>query len=141
MQIIPYLNFDGQCEQAFRFYQQCLGGEITAMLSIGETPAAAEFPTDQHARIMHASLHAGEMILMGADSPSGQHVPPQGLYVSLHPSSALEAERIFEALAQDGTVTMPLQQTFWATRFGMLVDQFGIPWMLNCSEGEGCSAP
>jgi PhnB protein len=80
---------------------------------------------------MHACLTSGALQLMASDSPPGRHEPARGLWVSLHVGSAAEAERIFAGLADGGTVTMPLAQTFWSERFGMLVDRYGIPWMVN----------
>jgi PhnB protein len=132
MQLNPYLMFDGQCETAFKFYEQCLGGKIDAMMTYGESPMAEETPSQSRVRIMHASLKVGDEVLMGSDEPSEQFKAPQGFYVSLHFKDPKEAERIFHALAEKGTVEMALQETFWASRFGMLVDRFGTPWMINC---------
>lgn len=132
MQIQPYLNFDGQCRQAFTFYQQVLGGVLATMQTHGESPMAAHTPPEWHDRILHARLVVGEEELMGSDSPPNGHAQPQGFAVSLNIDSAAEAERIFAALAEGGAVQMPLQQTFWAGRFGMVTDRFGVPWMVNC---------
>ncbi|MBW4619004.1 MAG: VOC family protein [Cyanosarcina radialis HA8281-LM2] len=132
MQVNPYLMFDGQCEAAFKFYEQCLGGKIEAMMTYKESPMAEETPLESRDRIMHASLNVGEQVLMGSDEPSDRMETPQGFYVSLHFKDPVEAERIFYALTEKGTVKMPLQETFWAARFGMLVDRFGTPWMINC---------
>lgn len=137
MQVNPYLNFDGQCEEAFRFYEQVLGGKIEAMMTHGESPIAGEVPSEWHDRILHARLVVGDQVLMASDSPPEYYQKPQGLYVSLHVEDPAEAERIFRALAEGGTVTMPFQKTFWAAGgFGMLTDRFGTPWMINC-EGDG----
>jgi len=132
VQINPYLNFDGECEAAFRFYERCLGGTIEAMQTFGESPMAADTPADWHNRILHARLVAGGTALMGSDSPSEHFEQPKGFSVSLQVDRPEEADRIFSALAENGTVQMPIGETFWAARFGMLVDQFGIPWMVNC---------
>ena len=132
MQINSYLNFNGQCEAAFKFYTKCLGGRIQAMIPHAGTPAAEHVPAEWHSKIMHALLTVGDQVLMGSDAPPDYYEKPQGFSVSLQFKDPAEAERIFQALAQGGTVRMPLQQTFWAARFGMLVDQFGIPWMINC---------
>ena len=83
---------------------------------------------------MHARLMLGDKALMASDAPGGRFEPPKGFHVNIGVDEPAEAERIFHALAENGTVTMPLQETFWATRFGMLVDQFGIPWMINCEK-------
>ena len=135
MQLQPYLNFNGQCEEAFRFYEQCLGGQIMMMQTHGDSPIANEVPTEWHRRILHARLVVGDAVLMGSDSPPEHYARPQGLYVSLNVDSPADADRIFNAFAENGTVMMPIQQTFWAVRFGMLVDRFGTPWMINCDQG------
>lgn len=87
---------------------------------------------------MHGTLTLGDQTLMGADSPPNQYEAPQGISMSLHARSATDAERVFSALAEGGRIVMPLGKTFWAERFGMLVDRFGIPWMVNC-EGDNRS--
>lgn len=132
MQLNPYLNFNGQCEAAFKFYAQCLGGTIEAMIPHAGTPAAEHVPPEWQSKIMHARLRTGDDILMGSDAPPGHYEAPQGFSVSLNFKDPAHAERVFHALEEKGTVRMPIQQTFWAARFGMLVDQFGIPWMINC---------
>ncbi|MDP8924632.1 MAG: VOC family protein [Chloroflexota bacterium] len=133
MQVHPYLNFGGQCREAFAFYEQCLGGRIEVMQTHGESPIAADVPPDWHARILHARLRVGDAVLMGSDSPPEHYARPQGLYVSLQVDDPAEADRIFRAPAEQGTVTMPFEPTFWAAGgFGMLVDRFGTPWMINC---------
>ncbi|MBA2670431.1 MAG: VOC family protein [Gemmatimonadetes bacterium] len=134
MQLNPYLNFDGDCEAAFEFYEQCLGGEIVTMQTHGDSPIADEVPSEWRDKILHARLTIGDVVLMGSDSPSEYYQKPQGLYAALQVDDAADAERIFHALAENGTVTMPMQETFWAARFGMLVDRFGTPWMVNCEQ-------
>lgn len=133
MQLNPYLGFNGQCETAFKFYEQCLGGKITAMMTYGESPMADQTPSEWLDKVMHAQLTVGDQELMGADSPPGHHETAQGMSVMLGIDDPTEAERVFHALAANGIVKMPMQQTFWAKKFGMLVDQFGTPWMVNCS--------
>ncbi len=132
MQVNPYLMFDGRCAAAFKFYERCLGGKIGAMLTYGESPMADQTSAERRDKIMHARLTVGDMALMGSDAPAGQYREPQGFAVTLGIDDPAEAERVFHALADGGTVRMPIQETFWATRFGMLVDQFGTPWMVNC---------
>lgn len=132
MQVNPYLNFDGQCAAAFRFYAQAFGGTLEALMTHGESPAAAQLPPEWHDRITHARLVIGDTVLMGSDSPPGKHVPAQGIYVNVAVEKPSDADRVFAALAEDGRVVMPIQQTFWAARFGMCVDRFGTPWMVNC---------
>jgi PhnB protein len=131
MQFTPYLNFDGDCEAAFRFYQRVLGGKLE-LKTHGESPIAAQVPPNWHSRILHARLVMGDAVLMASDAPPEVYQPPQGLTVSIGLQDIAQAERIFHELAQGGKVTMPIGKTFWAERFGMLVDRFGIPWMINC---------
>ena len=137
MKVNPYLNFNGQCEAAFKFYEKVLGGKITFSITWGEMPGAADqFPPEAHKLIMHSSLCVGDETLMGADAPPGTYQEPKGINVSLHLKSITEGERIFNALAEKGKLTMPFQQTFWSPGFGMCVDQFGIPWMVNCEPAQ-----
>lgn len=133
MTLNPYLTFNGQCEEAFKFYAQHLGGKIEAMIPHGGTPAAEHVPPEWHSKIMHAYLVVGDRELMGSDAPPSMYETPSGFSVALQFTDPAEAERVFNALAENGTVRMPLEPTFWAARFGMLVDRFGIPWMVNCA--------
>ena len=132
MQLNPYLHFNGECEAAFKFYEKRLGGKIESMFPHEGTPAAEHVPAEWRRKIMHARLDVGGQRLMGSDVPPDRYQKPHGFSVSLGIKDQAEAERIFRALEEKGTVQMPLQQTFWAVRFGMLIDQFGIPWMINC---------
>jgi PhnB protein len=132
MQVNPYLNFNGQCELAFKFYQQCLGGKITAMMTHAGTPMEAHTSPEWHAKILHARMEVGDTVLMGSDAPPDHYEQPKGFSVSLVLDDVGEAERIFFALAEGGSVRMAIQETFWAAGFGMLVDKFAIPWMINC---------
>ena len=132
MRINPYLGFNDQCEAAFKFYEQALGGKIEAMLSYGETPAAGAVPTSRHNKIMHARLTVGDNVLMGGDAPTEEFAKVQGFSVSIHVQDPAEAERIFNALSPSASILMPLGETFWSKKFGMLTDQFGIPWIINC---------
>lgn len=132
MQLNPYLHFNGRCEEAFKLYEKVLGGKIEVMLPHEGTPAAEHVPPEWKKKIMHARLNIGDQVLMASDAPPGHYHQPQGFTVSISIKDPAEAERIFKALADKGKVTMPLDRTFWAQRFGMLVDQFGIPWMVNC---------
>jgi PhnB protein len=132
METNSYLLFNGQCEAAFQFYAQTLGGKIEAMMSHAGTPAESQVPAAWRDKIMHARLKVGNTILMGSDAPPDRYDAPKGFSVNIDAKNAAEAERVFGALAEGGTVQMPVQQTFWAERFGMLVDRFGIPWMVNC---------
>lgn len=132
MQVNPYLSFDGRCEAAFKFYEKALGGKIVAMMTYGETPMKDQTPAEQHGKIVHARLTVGDEVLMGGDAPPGRYEPTKGMVVALGVDQPAEAERVFNALSEGATVTMPIAETFWARRFGMLTDRFGIPWMVNC---------
>jgi len=134
MQLNPHLSFNGQCEAAFRFYEKCLGGKIVVMMTYGESPMAEQTPVGSRGKIIHATLAFNGHRLTGADVFPGSYEKPQGFSVFLSITTVEEAERIFNTLVQNGTVQVPLQQTFWALRFGMLVDQFGTPWLINCGK-------
>jgi len=123
-----------QCEAAFRFYEQALGGRIAAMMTFADTPMAEQTPPEMQGKIIHARLLVGDKVLMGSDAPAGRVEKMQGFSVTPGINKPEEAERVFNALADGGTVTMPIQETFWARRFGMLVDRFGTPWMVNCEK-------
>ncbi len=132
MQMNPYLFFNGQCEAAFKAYEECLGGKIEAMIPHAGTPAEQQVPAEWASKILHARMTVGNQVLMASDAPPGRYQEPQGFSVSLEVKDPAEAERIFKALAENGSVHMPFQKTFWAERFGMLTDRFGTPWMINC---------
>jgi PhnB protein len=134
MQLNPYLHFPGNCEAAFKFYERILGGKIVAMLAHEGTPAENHVPPEWRSKIMHARLMVGDEILMGSDAPPAHYDAMKGFSVTLGIEEPAEAERVFHALAEKGTVKMPIGETFWALRFGMLVDQFGTPWMINCEK-------
>ena len=132
MQLNPYLTFNGQCEAAFKFYERCLGGKVDALIPHAGTPAEQHAPPEWRNKILHAHLTVGNTVLMGSDDSNYQQ--PKGMSVSLQVKRPQEAERIFAALSEHGTVRLPIQQTFFSPRFGMLTDQFGIPWMINCEQ-------
>ncbi len=132
MNLTFHIAFDGCCEEAFRVYEQCLGGKIITMLKWSETPMAAEAPPGYADKILHATLALGTSNLAGADSMPGQHEAPKGFHVLLGVPDPAEAERVFTALSEGGTVTVPLQTTFWAILFGTVTDRFGVSWEINC---------
>jgi PhnB protein len=132
MKLNPYLNFGGTCREAFQHYEKLLGGKIAFLHTFGEAPAEMQMPADWRDKVMHATLTVGDNVLMGSDAPPGRHEKMQGVSVSLNVDTPDEAERIWKGLEQGAQVMMPLQQTFWAQRFGMLTDRFGTPWMINC---------
>ena len=129
------LSFDGQCEAAFKFYERCFSGKITFMLTWGNSPMAGQAPAEWRNKIVHATLLVGNMQLQGADSAPGAYEAPRGFGITVNPSVD-DAERLFAELAEGGTVRAPLEETFWAARFGVVTDRFGIPWIVNCEKSE-----
>jgi len=134
MQANTYLTFDGNCAEAFKVYEKVLGGKIIAMMTHKDTPAEAHVPAEWRDKILHARLVFGDNVLMASDAPPGRFEKMQGFSVTLVTKDSAEAERLFNALADGGAVTMPLGETFWAVKFGMLTDRFGTPWMINCEK-------
>jgi PhnB protein len=132
MQLNPYLLFNGDCEEALKFYEQTLGGKIEGLFKFAGSPAAEHAPPEWGDKVLHATLKFEGNVLMGSDAPPPQYEKPQGMSVSLSLNDRDKGEQIFNALAQGGTVTMPFSKTFWASGFGMCTDRFGIPWMVNC---------
>jgi PhnB protein len=130
----PYLTFNGQCEEAFQFYEKCLGGKILAMMTYGGSPMAAQAPPGWGAKIVHATFALNDQILNGADATPEHYRKPEGTSILLSIDTAPEADRVFAALSEQGQVQMPIQETFWAQRFGVVVDRFGTPWMINCGK-------
>jgi len=134
MKLNPHLAFNGQCEEAFKFYERCFGGKITVMMTYGDSPMAEQVPPAWRGKILHATVTLGDYRLTGGDVPPESYQKPQGFSVLLNVDHAAEADRIFTALAEKGVVEMPIQETFWALRFGMLVDRFGTPWLIQCGK-------
>ena len=139
MDICPYLDFNGECEAAFTFYEQCLGGTLGPIFRYAGTPLADQVPADWQDKVMHASLKVGNQVLMGADVAPDRYQAPKGFSLSLQLTDTDEAERIFPQLSASGKVVTPLQQTFWAARFGVVADRFGITWLINCGDTEDSS--
>jgi PhnB protein len=136
MKLNPHLSFGGQCEAAFQFYERCFGGKILTMLTYGNSPMAEQVPPEWRGKIVHATLTVGDNVLMGADVLPEQYEKPKGFQVLLDINDPVDAERIFQALSENGTVQMPLQKTFWADLFGVFVDQYGVPWEINCTAAQ-----
>jgi PhnB protein len=135
MQFITYLSFSGTCKQAFEFYAKCFGGKIDAMIPFSGAPGGGGVPAEWQDKIMHVRMSSGNQTLMGADPPPQYSTPMGGFSVSVMVDRAAEAEHLFAALSEGNSkVKMPIQETFWADRFGMLIDQFGTPWMVNCEK-------
>lgn len=138
-QVNPYLIFNGNCEEAFLFYQSVFGGEFPYMGRFKDMPADDNCPPtseEEADRIMHVSLPVGDTVLMGSDSTSqsGEVIVDNNISVSINTASREEADRIFNGLASGGNAFMPMTATFWGAYFGMLVDKFGINWMVNFDE-------
>ena len=131
MQLNTYLSFDGTCADAFKFYEKCLGGKIVMTMTYKDSPMASQMPPEMGLKICHTSLEIDGGLLMGSDSPPGRYEAPKGFWVSVG-CDAAKGGTIFAELAEGGTVVMPFQKTFWAAGFGMAIDRFGIPWMVNC---------
>ncbi|HLA98756.1 MAG TPA: VOC family protein [Anaerolineales bacterium] len=132
--INPYLNFNGNCEEAFNFYKSVFGGEFMDIQRFKDVPSEAALPEDEGEMIMHVALPIGDgNFLMGSDQPSSMGKVTRGdnVQISIQTDSDNETDRLFSRLAAGGQVTMALQETFWGARFGMLVDKFGIHWMVN----------
>jgi PhnB protein len=128
------VHFNGQCEAAFGFYERCLGAKTLFMLRWGDSPAAAQAPAGWETKILHARMTVGGMEIVGGDALPHQYEAPKGVSILLSMDDPAAAERIFNALSQDGTVHMALQKTFWAKLYGFVVDQFGVLWEINCEE-------
>jgi PhnB protein len=128
MQLHMYLNYGGNCEQAFQFYEQHLGGKITMLMRHGEQPTPSEVPPEWNGKVLHARMNLAGTELLGADIPSYQ--PMRSAYLSLTVDSSEEADRVYGLLSEGGQLFMPMQETFFASRFAMLRDRFGTSWML-----------
>lgn len=130
MSFHPYLFFSGTCREAFTRYQEIFGGDLT-MMTMADMPSETPPPPEQADMIMHAALSFDGHLLMGSDDPTGDGGPMKGVAVNYTVPGVEEAERAFAALAEGGQVAMPIGETFWSPRFGMCVDRFGTPWMVN----------
>jgi PhnB protein len=140
MDLNTYLSFDGNCAAAFKFYEKVLGGKILMTMPYGDMPGCPDMSDDTKKKIAHVRMQVGDKLLMGSDSPPGRFAKPMGFHLNISVTDPAQADRLFAALSESGAVTMPIQETFWATRFGMLVDQFGTPWMINCEKAAAKAA-
>lgn len=131
---MPHLHFKGDCRDAFEFYAATLGGRIVFAMTYGEAPGAERVPAGTRDQIAHARLDLGCEALLGCDVPAERYEKPQGFNLMANAEHPADAERLFARLSEGGTVTMPVQETFWAHRFGMCTDRFGTPWMVNCAK-------
>ena len=141
MQFNTYLYFNGNCEEAFKFYEKLFGGKIEAMFPHEGSPAGSQVPPEWQKKILHARMTIGDAVLMASDAPPGRFHKQQGFSININLNDAAKAEQIFNTLAKDAaSVTMPFGETFWAHRFGMLTDRFGIPWMINVEKAAPANA-
>jgi PhnB protein len=129
------LTFDGGCEEAFALYARLLGATVTFSLRYGDSPMAGDVPPGWHGRIAHATLTLdGGSHIYGYDAQPGRYETPQGFSITVNPATVDDAHAMFAALAEGGRIDMPIQQTFWAAAFGIVVDRFGVPWAINCEQ-------
>ena len=130
MKVLTYLNYGGNCRQAFEFYAQHFGGTITMLTRHGEQPDASKVPDEWRAKVLHARIEMGGTTILGADIPADRFQPMRSAYLSLSVDSTAEAERIYGLLSDGGQIFMPMAETFFAFRFAMLRDKFGTSWMI-----------
>jgi PhnB protein len=130
MRLNTYLNYGGNCAEAFKFYEEHLGGKIGMMMKHGDMPDPSKVMPGMENSVLHATITIGDTLLMASDVPQDRWKPMRSAYLALHVPSDSDAERLFALLAQGGEVFMPLQETFFATRFAQLRDRFGTSWMI-----------
>jgi PhnB protein len=134
MKINPYLNFNGNCAEAFQFYAKVLRGKDLRITTFRDSPMAGQVAANEKDLVVHARFAAGDTTIMGSDAHGARYNTPRGFAVNIGVDTPEEAERIFSALSEGATIGMPIAETFWATRFGMLTDRFGTHWMVNCEK-------
>ncbi len=136
MQLNSHLHFSGQCEEAFKFYEKCLGGKIDGLFRYEAAPGggAEGVPSGWGNKVMHAQITIGDQKLMGMDAPPDRFRKPQGFHVNIGVKDLAQGKQIFEALSEKGHVIMPFGPTFWSPGFAMFTDRFGIPWMVNVEQ-------
>jgi PhnB protein len=135
MQLSAYLNFDGRCEEALRFYEAAGLGKVTDLRRYEGSPIAANVPAEKHNKIMHAYMEGPGVSLHASDSMRPNSAGFSGFGLTIGLSDVAEANRLFTALSEGGQVTMPMQKQFWGATFGMFTDKFGVSWMINCGDG------
>ena len=134
MELNAYVSFKGDCEEAFKCYEEILGAKPGLVFRYADSPMADVVPEGWATKVMHASVSIGEYRLEGADVPPERYEAPKGFSLSINVPTPGEAERLFARLAEEGRVVYPIEKTFWSERFGMIVDRFGVPWMINCEK-------
>jgi len=137
MSFSAYLSFPGTCEDAFAFYAKVFGGKVLMMLRNSDTPAAEHVPANWKNKVIHGRLEFNGTLLMGVDESPEHYKPMAGVSIAAEIKTPAEAERVFKELSEEGSVPMPITETFFAHRFGILTDKFGINWMVNCEKKMG----
>lgn len=132
MELNAYVSFKGDCEEAFKCYEDILGAKRGLVFRYADSPMADVVPDGWDTKVMHGSVTIGGQRLEGADVPPDRYEAPKGFSLSINVPTAGAAERLFEQLAEEGRVVYAIEKTFWSERFGMVVDRFGVPWMINC---------
>ena len=132
MELNAYVSFKGDCEEAFKCYEAIFGAKLGLVFRYADSPMADVVPEGWAKKIMHGSVTIGRQRLEGADVPPERYEAPKGFSLSINVPTAREAEQLFQRLAEEGRVVYPIEKTFWSERFGMVVDRFGVPWMINC---------
>lgn len=131
MQVNPYIHYSGNCEEALNFYAKAIGAKIDVIMHVKGSPAEEHLPPEMADKVLHAQFTIDGEVVMASDAPPAHFEKPQGFSVALQIQDPAEGERIFKALADGGAIKMPYGATFWSKGFGMCVDKFGIPWMVN----------
>jgi PhnB protein len=133
MGLCANVSFNGDCREAFEFYAQCFGGTIQFMGTYAGSPMESQVGPEMGSKIMHAALQLDSGLLTANDVPPGDYRKPQGFSLLYSLGDVSRAETIFQQLSDGGSVQMPMEKTFWAERFGVVIDRFGVPWAINCA--------
>lgn len=136
MNVEPYLYFNGRCEEALEFYKKALGAEVTAMLRFKESPSPEYNPAGMEEKVMHACFHVGGSTLMASDGMCNGQAKFEGISLTINATSIEESERLFAAIGEGGNVQMPMGETFFSSRFGMVADKFGVSWMVIVAQPQ-----
>jgi len=134
LSLFTTIHFNGQCEEALRFYERSLGAKIAFVMTWGDSPMASQAPAGWEKKVLHSRIALGDAEIVAGDIPTQQYERPRGFSILLSVDDTDAGERMFNALAESGTVMMPFEKTFWAARYGFVVDQFGVPWEVNCEQ-------
>lgn len=134
MKLNAYLHFNGNCEEALSFYEKALGAKRVMLMRYSDAPPDQQCGKEMSSKIMHGRITVGHDVIMASDAPPDRFKEFGGFSMSINPDTVEEAERYYKALSEKATIYMPLAETFWAARFAMLKDQFGVPWMINCEK-------